>query len=127
MVILVLGAGLAESETPNTFALSRVVVAEADPDPLVKAACAVLVTRSAVMVVLSRFTDWTFDELLALGPAEVICPKALSVIVPVVPTPARVTLATLTVVLPPVQPIVASAHGPLLTKADPTLATPSSP
>src|SRR5437764_965869 len=96
--------GRAGSAHPSSFACSRVVVADADPEPLLKAAWAVEVTTSAVMVALSRFTVWTFDELLALGPEEVIWPNALSVIVPVLPTPARVTLSTLTVVLPTVQP-----------------------
>src|SRR5258708_3044514 len=126
MVILVLGAGLAGSGFPNTLGLVKVVVAEADPEPLIKAAWAV-VNTSPVMVALSRFTDWTCDELLAWGPEEVICPKALSVIVPVLPTPARVTPGLLTVLLPPVQPIDAGAQGPLLTKDDPTLVTPRSP
>ena len=124
MVIFVLGPGLAESVMPAITALASVMETEAVP---FEDAWAVAVITSAVIVPFNRFTCWIMDELLAFATDVVICPKAVSVMVPVLPTTGTFTLARLTVEFPPGQPMVASAQGPLDTNPEPTLATADRP
>src|SRR5438128_340865 len=127
MLIFVLGAGCCGSDVPFTLALVSVVVANAEPFPPLTAACALVETVPATMRPESTFPAWTVDELLAMGPVNLIDPDDVSVIAPVVATPGMVTPEVLTVRWPPVQLIPTGAHGPVATKPDPAVSKAYSP
>src|SRR5690348_16060020 len=123
MLIRVLGLGFVGRSIPATSPLVKEVVADAVPLDDAWA----LVMVEPVISPLKNFICWTVDELFELAPDDLITPEAVSVIVPVLPNPGMLAPGTLALELPPAQPALANANGPVGTKAPPALPTEYAP
>src|SRR6266446_256253 len=108
----VLGAGLLARGTPFTVPFWNTVEPELVPVPF-QAALAVVVTWLAWIKPDSRFKADVLLLLLALALVGVVCPEALLVSLPTLPTLGSLIAFAVTVEEPPLQLIPAAANGPI--------------
>ena len=107
----VLGAGLLARGTPFTIPFWNTVEPELVPVPF-QAALAVVVTWLAWIKLDSRFKVDVLLLLFTLALVAVVCPEALLVSLPTLPTMGTLIAFAVTVEEPPLQPIPVAANGP---------------